>query len=120
MKKFTPSARLRSFKYAFDGLKTLFADEPNAWIHLSAAVSAVTAGFLLHISSNEWLAVIICIGIVFAVESFNTALENLCDKVSPERNDVIRKVKDLAAAAVLVVSIASFITGLIIFVPKIG
>ena len=55
---------------------------------------------------------------VFALELINSALENLCDLISLEKNDTIKKIKDLAAAAVLVVATASFIIGLIIILPK--
>ena len=52
-----------------------------------------------------------------AAEAFNTSIEALSDMVSPEYSEGIRRVKDFAAGAVLLVSIAAAITGMIIFVP---
>jgi diacylglycerol kinase len=49
----------------------------------------------------------------------NSAIENLADFVSPERNDRIKKVKDLAAGAVLFGAMVAVIIGLIVFLPKI-
>jgi undecaprenol kinase/diacylglycerol kinase (ATP) len=79
----------------------------------------VTAGFVFKISLLEWIAVTICIGIVFTLELVNTAIENMANFVSKEYHESIKKVKDLAAAAVFVAAIAATIVGLIIFVPKI-
>ena len=90
-KKFSFKARLHSFKYAFRGVFLLFRYEHNAWIHLIAIVCAVTAGIILSLTSLEWVAILFAIG----------------------------KAKDLAAAAVLILSICAFIIGGIIFIPKI-
>lgn len=116
---FTFRKRLGSFKYAFSGIKTLLLHEANAWIHCIAMVLVIVAGFLLELSSTEWIAVVIVIGGVFAAEGLNTAIERLADVVSPGYHETIKQVKDLSAGAVLFMAIAAAIVGLIIFVPKI-
>lgn len=116
--KFSLIKRLKSFKYAFNGLKTLLLEEHNSRIHLLAAIVAIVAGFYFDISSAEWLFILVAIGAVFAVELINSAIENLADMVTKEQHPVIKKVKDLAAGGVLIVSIMAFVIGLIIFVPK--
>ncbi len=116
--RFSWRTRGRSFKYAFAGLGVLMG-EHNAWIHCCAAVIAVAAGFLLKISSGEWYAIIICIGMVLAAEAFNTAIEAVCDHVSEEYAPLIKRAKDVAAAGVLILAIATVIIGAIIFLPKI-
>ena len=115
-KSFSIRKRLESFVYAFRGLRWLF-DEHNAWIHLVAMVGVITAGFLFSITQGEWIAIILCIGIVFAAEAFNTAIEKLANVVSPQWNKDIGKVKDLAAGAVFICAIAAAIVGVIIFIP---
>lgn len=117
-KRFSVKDRIKSFAYALQWLKTLFAEEHNARIHLLAALLVVASGFLLNISGNEWIALIIVMGLVFICEAFNTALEALCDYVQPEKHPQIKKVKDLAAAGVLISAISALITGIIIFGPK--
>lgn len=119
-KRFSFSERIKSFKYAFEGLKTLFAEEHNARIHLIAAIIAIILGVVLKISPGEWIAVIILICLVFICELINTSLEALADFVSPEKHPQIKKVKDLAAAAVLISALSALITGLLIFIPKIS
>ncbi len=117
--KFSIKKRIKSFAYAFAGLKVLFREEHNSWIHATAAVLAIAMGFIFRISPMEWIAVVIVIGMVFSAEIINSSLERTADFVKAERDDRKRDIKDLGAAAVLVCAMAALITGLIIFVPKI-
>jgi len=100
-------------------MKILYSEEHNARIHLVAALLAILLGFFLKISMLEWIAIIVVIGAVFTAELFNSALENLSDHLAPEQHTNIKKVKDLAAAAVLVSALMALVTGVIIFLPKI-
>ena len=112
--------RILSFRYAFQGIETLFRETPNIRLQLAAAIAAVIMGFLLHISRGEWLALIIVIGGVLAMEALNSALEVLSDYTcKKEIHPAIRKVKDLMATAVLIAAMVSLVVGIIIFLPKI-
>jgi len=116
---FSFSKRFHSFKYAFNGLIILIREEHNARIHLIAAVLAIILGFVLEISLTEWISIFFAIGLVVSLEIINSAIENIADFISPENNKQIKRIKDLAAAGVLVGAIASVCIGLIIFLPKI-
>ena len=70
-------------------------------------------------SSTEWIAIVFAIGSVLAAEAVNSSIEALADLVSPEYNEAIKRTKDLAAGAVLILAISAAIVGLIIFIPKI-
>ncbi|MCH5225859.1 MAG: diacylglycerol kinase family protein [Muribaculaceae bacterium] len=111
--------RRAAFGYAFKGTGRLFRGEAHAQIHLCVALCVIIAGFGFGINAMEWCLVVLCIGAVFAAEAFNTALEKLADKVSRETDPLIGAAKDVAAGAVLILSIASVVVGLIIFLPKI-
>lgn len=115
---FTFRKRIRSFRYAFNGIRLLITKEHNAWIHCFAAICVVIAGVILGLSRMEWVAVVIVIGAVLAAEAVNSSIEALADLVSPEYNEAIKRTKDLAAGAVLLMAIAAAIVGLIIFIPK--
>lgn len=117
--KFSIKKRIKSFSYAFAGLKVLFREEHNSWIHATATVLVVAAGFLFRISYMEWIAILIVIGMVFSAEIINSSLERTADFVKAERDDRKRDIKDLGAAAVLVCAIIAAIVGIIIFLPKI-
>jgi diacylglycerol kinase len=116
--KFSLRKRFKSFGYAFNGLKVLFKEEHNARIHLVAAFCVILLGWFLKLSDLEWVAISLVIGAVFAAELFNSAIENLADHLAPERHANIKKVKDLAAAAVLVCAIMAVAVGCLVFLPK--
>lgn len=116
---FTLRKRLKSFKFAFNGIKLLITREHNAWIHCFAAICVIIAGFAFDISTTEWIAVTFAIGTVLAAEAVNSSIEAIADLVSPEYNEAIKRTKDLAAGAVLILAISAAIVGLIIFIPKI-
>lgn len=109
---------IQSLGYAMSGIKQCFAKEPHFKVHAIFSVAAVVAGFIFRVSSTEWLTLLICIGSVLAAELFNTAIEQLCNVVSPGKHPVIKIVKDLSAAAVLLLVLAAIASGLIIFLPK--
>ncbi|NLJ44776.1 MAG: diacylglycerol kinase family protein [Bacteroidales bacterium] len=117
--KYSLKSRAASFRFAFKGISELFRNEPNAIIHLVAAVIVACAGIILDINRFEWCMIAIVAGIVFVAEIFNTAIENLGDAIDLQFNERIKKAKDLAAAGVLVAATISVITGLLIFIPRI-
>lgn len=106
---------LRSFGYAFKGLLTALNEQQSLKIHAAATVIVVLLGFNYAISAIEWCILLIMIALVIAAELINTAIENLTDLVTKEQNPLAGKVKDIAAAAVLVLSIVSVIVGILIF-----
>ena len=117
--KFSLAKRIKSFQYAFNGLGILIKEEHNARIHLVAAIGVVIAGILCKISKTEWIAIVFAIGLVICMEIINSAIENIADFICPEQHDTIKKVKDLAAAGVLISAIVALIVGLIVFLPKV-
>jgi len=117
--RFSILKRLKSFKYAFNGLRILIKEEHNARIHLFATICILIAGLFFKISINEWIAIIFSVGLVFSLEIINSSIENIADFISPERHEMIRKIKDLSASGVLISAITALLIGLIIFIPKI-
>ncbi len=109
---------LLSFKYAWQGFLSFLQSEQNTRVHLFFSVLVVILAFYFRVGRSEWLALLICIAMVWSAEIFNTAIEKLADVVSPEYHEKIKMVKDLAAAAVLVCAILSVIIGTIIFGNK--
>jgi undecaprenol kinase/diacylglycerol kinase (ATP) len=108
----------KSIGFACNGIKNCFITELNFRIHTLLAILVVIFAVVLDISVLEWIAVIFCIAFVITMEMLNTAIEKLCDVVHKELHPDIKRVKDIAAGAVLVSAIFSLMTGLIIFLPK--
>ena len=116
-RKFSLAKRIQSFRYAVAGLPILLKSEHNAWIHSIAAIIAIGGGFFFNINRTEWMIIVLCIAAVFVTELVNSAIERLADLISEEYSEKIRDIKDMAAAAVLLAAIASFICGVVIFFP---
>jgi diacylglycerol kinase len=116
--KFSLQQRARSFGFAFEGIRDFFKTQHNAIIHAIATVAVVISGFVVKLGATDWIFITLVIGLVWAAELFNTAIEKLCDIVSLQKNPHIKFIKDVAAAAVLVTAIISVVTGCIVFLPK--
>ena len=84
-------------------------------VHLLVTVFVIAMGLYFHISPGEWLILLMMIGLTIGLELLNTAIENLTDLVTKEKLPLAGKVKDISAAAVLVVSVVALIVGIIIF-----
>lgn len=116
---FSFKKRIESFKYAFAGIRHLIRQEHNARLHIVSTLIVLLAGWYFDVNKYEWLAIIFCIGVVLITEVINTALENICDYMSPEFQPKIKIIKDLGAAAVLLSALISIIIAGCIFIPKI-
>ena len=119
-KKFSIRRLFRSFSYALRGVRQVIYAEQNARVHTLVLLCVVSAGIYFRLSPMEWIAVALAAGGVFAGETFNTAIEELSDAVSPQYDERIKRVKDFSAGAVLIMAITAAIIGLVIFIPKIA
>jgi diacylglycerol kinase (ATP) len=110
--------RAASFSYAWKGIKVFFQTEHNAWIHGFLTLAALCMSVVLNVSKTEFILLLFVITLVWTMEIINTAIEKAMDFISLEKHPQIKLVKDLAAAAVLVSAVAAFVTGILIFLPK--
>ena len=117
--RFSLQKRKQSFGYAFKGLIILVKTQHNSWIHIIAAIVAIITGIIFNLNYIEWCLVSIAIGLVLVSEIINTSIEFLTNLVSPDYNELAGKVKDLAAAAVLVAAFTAISIGLFVFLPRI-
>lgn len=111
-------ARVQTFRYAFRGLATLLATQSNARIHALATIAVVGLGLWLGLARLEWLALVLTIGAVWSFEAMNTAIEAICDLVSPDPHPLVERAKDVAAAAVLVAALAALAVAALVFGPR--
>jgi diacylglycerol kinase (ATP) len=108
----------KSFGFAINGMVVAWREQLNLKIHSAIAVLVLVFGWQVRISKYEWYAVILCIGMVLAAELFNSAIEKWVDLVQPQKNETAGRIKDISAAAVLVVALAAAVVGGIIFFDK--
>ena len=111
--------RRNSFFYAFRGLRSLMATEPNARIHLLATVMVTALGIYFPLSLTDWAVLIVVMGMVWVAELFNTCIEKIMDLVHPQKDARVGVIKDIAAAAVLFTAVIALLAGGFVFLPHI-
>lgn len=106
-----------SFKYAFEGIIAAVKEEPNLKFHIITALLVIVLGFYFQISFPDWIIITLLISLVLTLELTNTAIEAVVDSFTEQQHPRAKYAKDISAAAVLVISIAAAVIGLIIFLP---
>ncbi len=106
---------LMSFKYAFCGLWFCIKTGRNFRVHTVAAAVAVYLCLITKQTVTNTAIVLSLIAIVLSLECINTALEQVCDEITLEKRELIKRAKDASAAAVLVSAIISLIVGVSMF-----
>ena len=113
MKKF-----LRGFKYAAKGITSVIKSEINFRVHIVMALYVLFFAFIGNVTTPEFAALCALIGLVLSLELVNSALESLCNRVTKEHDEIIGRVKDISAAAVLIAAIFAALAGLFVFLQK--
>jgi diacylglycerol kinase (ATP) len=114
---FSVLARLKSFRFAFEGLAFMLRTQHNAWLHLIATILVIAAGLFLRVSAADWRWLVAAITLVWLAEAMNTAFEYLCDVVQPEFHISVKRAKDIAAGAVLICAIGAAMVGVLTLAP---
>lgn len=119
-KKWKNQTVYASLEFALTGIITAFREERNLRKHAVSAGLAILSGFIFRISRIEWLFILLAIFLVIFAEIINSAIENAVDLASEYHFSMLAKnAKDMAAGAVLFISLFAVIVGLLIFLPKI-
>ncbi|MCM8816607.1 MAG: diacylglycerol kinase [Candidatus Omnitrophica bacterium] len=106
---------VESFTNAFRGLFYALKVEKNLRIHFSIGCVVIICGIFFRLPFIEFLLLILVVGLVIVSEIINTAIEMLADMFFTQYHIQIRKIKDIAAGAVLVSTITSVIVGYLLF-----
>ncbi len=110
---------INSFKYAFQGLRKVFLEEQNFQAHTFVGIIVIALSvFYFNFNYIELAITLLCITIVLVTEIVNTSIENTWDHLEPNHHPVVKSVKDMMAAAVLLASIFSAAIWLLIVVNK--
>jgi diacylglycerol kinase len=109
--------RLRSFRFAFEGIKYVFRTQRNAQIHLLIVIIVLLLAAWLEIPLPNLALIILTIGLVLGAEFLNTALEAVVDLASPRQHHLAKIAKDVGAGGVLLLAIIAVIVGVILLGP---
>jgi undecaprenol kinase len=110
---------LQKLNFALSGIGFLVRNERHFQYHLISAFSVLVLGVFFSLTQWEWLFVLSALFLVLLTEAFNTAIEKVCDEVTLEHKESIKRIKDISAGAVLLAAIYSLVIGSIIFLPKV-
>lgn len=109
-----------SMGYALSGLKSTFCTERNFRTHLLLAVLISVLAAYLQVSFIEWAILILCMTVMIALETLNTALEYLVDLWADGAfRERAKLVKDIAAGACLVTAFGVGLSGSCVLLPHI-
>jgi diacylglycerol kinase len=108
----------RSFRVACGGLVVALRRDRNVRLHAVATAFVLLAGGLCRLNRIEWALVALAMGVVWAAELLNTAIEAAVDLAAPDHHELARLSKDVSSAAVLMAAVSAVAVGLLIFGPR--
>lgn len=111
---------LQSFKFAFQGLWYALNTQRNMRIHFFSATLVMVLGWIMNLPRREFIGVLTAIMVVMVAEMLNTAIEAAVDLYSPDRHELAKIAKDVAAGAVLLAASGAALLGVWVFAPRIG
>lgn len=106
---------LKSFKYALNGFRTVWKEEVNFRVEVFAGIIALSSIFYFDLNYLEASLIIFAVTLVLVSEIINTIVEDLCNKIEPNNDPVIGKIKDLSASFVLLSCSGSLVVGIYVF-----
>ena len=94
---------------------TTWREERNFRIEVFVVLIVLCIAWYFQFSLFEWIACVIGSAMVLVAEIVNTAIEDICNKLEPNHDPVIGKVKDVMGASVLVTVLGAGLIGLLVF-----
>ncbi|MBN1586821.1 MAG: diacylglycerol kinase family protein [Candidatus Omnitrophica bacterium] len=111
----------QSVGFAWEGLTEAWNTQRNFRIQVFIAAMVSAGGVMLGFTTGEWMVVLIVMGMVLSAELLNTAIETAVDWLGKGRtHPQAKKIKDLSAASVLVLSVTAGSIGLFLMARHIG
>ncbi len=107
---------LCSFKYAANGIVKAIRQERNLRFHIVAAIYVFAlANMFYNFTRQEYAILSVIVSLVIALELINSAIERLVNKISPQKSKIAADIKDISAAAVLVICTGAVFCGFFLF-----
>lgn len=105
----------KSFYYAGRGIVTALGQR-NFRFHICAATFVIFfAARFYSFNAERWAILLMTCAAVLSLETVNTGIEKLADKVTEENSHRIKLAKDCAAGAVLIAAIGAVAVGVALF-----
>lgn len=110
---------IKSFGYAFGGIRLAFKHNLNIRIDFIVAFLVIIAGIYFRVNAFEMGILGVMILLVICAEMINTAIEEVVNLLINEHRQEAKIAKDVSAGMVLLTAMGSAIVGVLIFLPRI-
>ncbi len=105
--------------YSLEGIYSALKEERSLHLYLGCAIVIIAMAFFLHFRWEDLEIVFFLLALILVVELLNTALENVVDLVTKEKNPLAKKAKDCGSAATFVIVVIGITKGILLFIPYI-
>ena len=120
MTKYKQTSFSTTFKNARKGMRLTIKSERNIRIHLFFAAFVIISAYCLNFSITKFCILFLTIAAVISAEMFNSAIEFSLDAIFHNRySRMVGMAKDIAAGAVMIVTISAIMIGVLLFAPPI-
>lgn len=120
MTKFKKQNFSNTFKNARKGMRLTLKSERNLRIHLFVAALVLITAYCLKFSITKFCILLLTIASVISAEMFNSAIEFSLDAIFHNKySRMVGMAKDIAAGAVMVVTITAVMIGVLLFAPPV-
>lgn len=107
---------IQKFKHAYDGLKDVLSRDTSVQLQFILGLIALIFFAFFKLSITDWVLVLLAIGLVISSEIVNSTIELLTDYIQPEKHPMIKRIKDMSAAAVLISAMIALVVALLMLV----
>lgn len=112
-----PKLHYASLKNAWAGLLLALQTQRNLRLEVLLGSTAVAAALYLGFTATKLMIVIATALLVLSFEMINTSIEAMIDSVHVQENAQAKISKDVAAGALLMITILAGIVGIYLFLP---
>lgn len=105
---------IRKFRFACIGVWTGITQDKSIALQCVLGLLTVLVCAFLPLSVVEWCVILILIFLVIILEFINSAIEKTVDYISLEKHPLAKQIKDLAAGAVLLMSVCALLAAILI------
>lgn len=118
MTKYKKQNFSNTFRNARKGVRLTLKSERNLRIHLFIAILVLITAYCFNFSITKFCILLLTISSVVCAEMFNSAIEFSLDAIFHNKySRMVGMAKDIAAGAVMVVTIIAVMIGVLLFVP---
>ncbi len=110
----------KAFLYSCAGFAFGLRTERAIKQEFALLVVGLPLALVVGSGAYERLALALSLAAVLCIELLNTAIEKLCDHVTPDRHEAIKAIKDMASAACLCAQLGAGLIWLTLLVARLS